>query len=141
MRVFVCWGMGASSSSEGEGQESRRDRLEQLRENVQFEVEEETGTMRMYIGGGGLQRSESMSRDAEGDQREEAPNVVPGSQRHEEGEGEEDRAEGEGEGEERARLRFMLESDSDDTGDEDESRHSTLRLLARLFGARTGRLP
>ena len=139
--------MGASSSSEGEGQESRRDRLEQLRENVQFEVEEETGTMRVYIGGGAatrtgesVQRSGSMSRDTEEDQREEAPNVVPGLQRHEEGEGEEDGAEGEGEGEERARLRFMLESDSDDTGDEDESRHSTLRLLARLFGARTGRL-
>lgn len=128
--------MGASSSSR---QQSGLDGLGEPPQSEDESSEEEgTGTVELYIGdmtymvdesgtvystrpGGrheeSAQRMESMSRDAEGDQREGEPSIVPRLQ-EEEGEG--------------ARARWTdSETDSEDDG---ESRHSAVRLLTRLFG-------
>ena len=120
--------MGASSSSEQDSSLSQlsEQTLGHLTENLHFELEEDTGALRVHL---------DDSSQASG--RTVIINRVSGRQA---GEREGEMEEGENEREVLPRSEEMVESDAEEEEEEEEeeaeSRLSTLRLLARLFGGR-----
>lgn len=122
--------MGASSSSHSERRRQRSglDGLEQLRDDLEFDVGEGNGVLRalrVYVGN---------DRDSEeGEGGGDPYSMVQREEEEREGEGD-----GEGEGEGMRTLHWQLDNSSD-SEDEEESHHSSLRLLARLFAARSSR--